>query len=98
MPRSICRLALLLSLFAPMASTAEQLTIPIGQTATAVSSDMPQRGDTKAAVTSRYGQPLKLSEGVGSPPIARWDYPAFSVYFETDRVLHAVQRKGSEQD
>ena len=27
------------------------------------------------------------------PPITRWDYPAFSVYFEHDRVIHAVARR-----
>jgi hypothetical protein len=29
---------------------------------------------------------------VEQPPITRWDYPAFSVYFEHDRVIHAVAR------
>jgi len=27
---------------------------------------------------------------VGKPPITRWDYPSFSVFFEHDRVIHAV--------
>jgi hypothetical protein len=27
---------------------------------------------------------------VGHPPITRWDYPAYSVFFEHDHVLHTV--------
>ena len=26
------------------------------------------------------------------PPITRWDYPSFSVYFEHDKVIHAVAK------
>jgi hypothetical protein len=31
---------------------------------------------------------------VGAPPITRWDYPNFSVFFEGDRVIHAVVTTG----
>ena len=31
---------------------------------------------------------------VGQPPITRWDYPHFSVFFEKDRVIHAVALGG----
>jgi hypothetical protein len=41
-------------------------------------------------VQGRYGEPSSRHAAVGSPPITRWDYPQFSVYFENDRVLHAV--------
>jgi hypothetical protein len=27
---------------------------------------------------------------VGKPPITRWDYPGFSVFFEGDRVIDTV--------
>jgi hypothetical protein len=43
-----------------------------------------------AAVQGRFGEPTQRRGTVGSPPITRWDYPQFSVYFEHDRVLHAV--------
>jgi hypothetical protein len=43
-----------------------------------------------ATVQSRYGEPTNRHSAVGDPPITRWDYPQFAVYFEHDRVLHAV--------
>ncbi len=52
--------------------------------------DRPSRGSTMSAVESRYGEPTSRHAAVGQPPITRWDYPQFSVYFEHDRVLHAV--------
>jgi hypothetical protein len=27
---------------------------------------------------------------VGKPPISRWEYPGFIVYFESDHVIHSV--------
>ena len=44
------------------------------------------------AVESTYGEPAQKHAAVGQPPITRWDYPSFSVYFERDRVIHAVVR------
>jgi hypothetical protein len=43
-----------------------------------------------AAVESRYGTPTARYPAVGNPPIARWEYPTMVVYFENDRVIHAV--------
>jgi len=37
--------------------------------------------------------PAERHEAVGQPPITRWDYPTFSVYFENDRVIHAVAKR-----
>jgi hypothetical protein len=58
----------------------------------------PQPGMTMTAVESTYGAPADRRGPVGGdvvqhPPITRWDYPAFSVYFEHDRVIHAVARR-----
>jgi len=30
---------------------------------------------------------------VGDPPISRWEYADFTVYFEYDRVVHAVLKR-----
>jgi hypothetical protein len=43
-----------------------------------------------SAVQSRYGEPVTRHAAVGLPPITRWDYAQFAVYFENDHVLHAV--------
>lgn len=62
--------------------------------ATAGSDDgRPTRGMTQASVTSKYGQPNSVNAPVGEPPITRWDYKGFVVYFEYDKVIHAVQKR-----
>jgi hypothetical protein len=58
----------------------------------------PRSGMSMTAVESAYGSPSQRHAAVGGavveqPPITRWDYPSFSVYFEHDRVIHAVARR-----
>jgi hypothetical protein len=50
----------------------------------------PQRGEKMPTVESRFGKPEKISGPVGEPPITRWDYPGYSVFFEYDTVLDTV--------
>lgn len=50
----------------------------------------PQRGITMDQVKARFGAPAKEYPAVGKPPITRWDYPSFSVFFEFNRVVHSV--------
>jgi hypothetical protein len=52
--------------------------------------ERPGRGLTMAAVEAKFGAPQTRHDAVGTPPITRWDYAAFSVYFEKDRVIDAV--------
>ncbi len=57
--------------------------------------DMPRRGLTMAQVEKRFGAPeRKLPvRGGGSrwqPPIHRWVYPGYIVYFEHKIVIHSV--------
>ncbi len=54
----------------------------------------PSRGMSMAAVESRFGQPASRHNAVGEPPITRWDYPGFAVYFEHQLVIHAVATGG----
>ncbi|HUL81839.1 MAG TPA: hypothetical protein VL131_06845 [Gammaproteobacteria bacterium] len=56
-------------------------------------SERPKSGMTMATVEKTYGEPAQKHAAVGQPPITRWDYPAFSVYFENDRVIHAVAKR-----
>jgi hypothetical protein len=56
-------------------------------------SDRPKSGMTMDSVEKAYGMPAERHEAVGQPPITRWDYPTFSVYFEHDRVIHAVAKR-----
>jgi len=50
----------------------------------------PERGARMQAVEARYGAPAERRGPVGKPPITRWDYPGFVVFFEYDRVIHSV--------
>jgi hypothetical protein len=50
----------------------------------------PRRGMTMSQVASKFGAPVTKVPAVGNPPISRWDYPGFVVYFERDHVIHSV--------
>jgi hypothetical protein len=52
---------------------------------------MPARGSTKASVRAKLGDPDRVVGAVGEPPITRWVYDEFTVYFEHNRVLHSVE-------
>jgi len=84
----ILRILLLLALGAATPALAETLSTETGDPGLAA--DRPNRGNTMATVQNRFGEPSNRHAAVGNPPITRWDYPQFAVYFENDRVLHAV--------
>lgn len=50
----------------------------------------PSRGSTMDAVKAKFGTPTQEVAAVGEPPISRWEYPGYIVYFEYDKVLHTV--------
>jgi hypothetical protein len=50
----------------------------------------PTRGMTMDQVSSKFGAPAAKVPAVGIPPISRWEYPGFIVYFEADHVIHSV--------
>jgi hypothetical protein len=54
---------------------------------------LPGRGMTKDQVENRFGSPSEKIEAVGEPPISRWVYSGFTVYFEYDHVIHAVNHR-----
>jgi hypothetical protein len=54
----------------------------------------PARGATMTTVEAKFGAPVARHPTVGVPPITRWDYAGFSVFFEKDRVIHAVVTSG----
>jgi hypothetical protein len=53
----------------------------------------PTRGMTQAGVEARYGAPSSVKAPVGDPPITRWVYSDFVVFFEHDKVIHAVRKR-----
>jgi len=50
----------------------------------------PHRGARMEQVVARFGEPAQRLAAVGEPPITRWVYPEYTVYFEDDRVLTSV--------
>jgi outer membrane protein assembly factor BamE (lipoprotein component of BamABCDE complex) len=50
----------------------------------------PGRGMTMDQVAAKFGAPTNKIPPVGQPPISRWDYPGFVVYFERNHVIHSV--------
>lgn len=53
----------------------------------------PAAGMSQASVQSRYGSPVSVQAPVGEPPITRWVYADFIVYFEYDKVIHSVLKR-----
>ena len=50
----------------------------------------PTRGMTMEQVATKFGPPATKVPAVGKPPISRWEYPGFVVYFEFEHVIHSV--------
>lgn len=50
----------------------------------------PASGMSMDTVKQRFGEPVEVYSAVGEPPITRWGYGGYSVYFEHDRVITTV--------
>lgn len=85
---------LMLSLLAPLSfAQAETLALPDEPSAAAIAT--PGKGMSMASVKKQFGQPVKTYKAVGGaskrqPPITRWDYSNFYVFFEHGHVVDAV--------
>lgn len=55
--------------------------------------NVPANGMDKAEVRTQFGDPEKVNAAIGNPPITRWDYGQWSVYFEYNTVLFTVIHK-----
>lgn len=80
---------LLISLSANV--SAEEIMMPAAEVETEeFSVQLPGRGMTMEMVQNKFGEALEKGETVGTPPITKWNYKNFSVYFESEYVIHAV--------
>jgi hypothetical protein len=84
-PQIAVMLAATLAAFAP--ANADELQMPAS---TSASSGTPSRGMSMEKVEAAYGAPSNRESAIGQPPITRWEYPAYVVYFENNIVLHTV--------
>lgn len=91
-PRAfLLTLALATPLLLPAGNAAADKLV-IENVAAGAASERPARGSSMARVEARFGAPATRSGPVGRPPITRWDYADFVVFFEYDHVVHAVGR------
>lgn len=78
-------------LFLASGALASQVAIPVGQQGGANSAvPKPRSGLSMDQVSARYGDPIQRVAAVGEPPITRWIYSAYTVYFENNHVIHSV--------
>lgn len=83
--------ALALLALSATAVSAEELNTPAATSSSQPPTvTVPARGTTKSKVEAQFGTPQDRTTPVGKPPITRWEYPGFTVYFEHDHVVHAV--------
>ena len=71
----------------------QTLVIESEPLAAAISHTIPTRGMTMENVEASYGSPAQKRAPVGDPPITRWEYTDFIVYFEYKRVIHSVPKR-----
>jgi hypothetical protein len=88
------RIAVVLACLGALAGTAVAETIVVDDQVMVREANVttPARGMSMRAVEERFGAPATRHATVGQPPITRWDYETFSVFFEHDKVIHAVAR------
>lgn len=87
--RTISLAALLLAAW----GTASADTLQMQGASADMNDGRPTRGMTQASVQSKYGSPASVQAPVGDPPITRWEYANMVVYFEYDKVIHAVVKR-----
>lgn len=81
-----------------MQVTADDLLINKVDKDRAADGTRPDRGMQMDAVLASFGEPVSRQAPVGDPPIARWEYADYIVYFEGDTVLHSVKKRQPDKD
>ncbi len=87
------RIVTVLALFFGASSLSVADTLDMEGLSPDQSSARPTRGMTAVSVESKFGSPQSKVAPVGDPPISRWEYQNFVVFFEYDRVIHAVVKR-----
>ena len=84
------------ALFAASLPCAYAYMLALPAPATAGDTVLPAKGSSMATVSREFGTPKLRHPAVGGdspkhPPITRWDYETFSVFFENQHVVDAVR-------
>lgn len=101
MKQMLKTLTLITALVAAPAAMADTLLIERAQEKPATA--LPIRGETASQVEARFGAPQERLDPRGGqkrqwPTINRWVYPAFTVYFEKQRVIDVVANQAAPNE
>ncbi|MDY6946906.1 MAG: hypothetical protein SXG53_14415 [Pseudomonadota bacterium] len=88
LPQLLAGLAVFIA--AASAPQAQTRTDELNTPAAASQTRGPARGMSMEKVEATFGAPTSRVPAVGEPPISRWEYPGFVVYFENQLVIHTV--------
>ena len=94
MTRTVLALMIGTAAFLAPVDTMQADVLLIEEVRQAESMQLPVNGMNKVDVRAKFGAPAQTHAAVGDPPITRWDYERWSVYFEHDLVLSTVLKKG----
>ena len=87
------RIVSAIALLAAFGAVANAETVKMDGISAGTNDGRPSRGMTQSRVQSKYGQPSSVKAPIGEPPITRWEYSDFVVFFEHDKVIHAVLKR-----
>lgn len=90
-------LLLITAIVMPLAAAAEATAAVPAKSEISSVGIMPHRGMTMEQVKQNFGEPVKIIAAVGKPPISRWIYDGFVVYFENNHVVHALMTTENTQ-
>jgi len=93
---SATSLALVLAVGVSAPLAAEQLQMPAEETMAPpadATMEAPLKGMPMAQVRQMHGEADEVIGPVGDPPITRWVYDRFTVYFEYSHVIHTVPNR-----
>jgi len=81
--------------FMATAGTTDADVLLIDEVRERMQRDLPGNGLSMNEVEQRFGRPNERRAPVGEPPISRWLYDDYSVYFEHDLVIESVLHHGA---
>ncbi len=86
---------LLMALAGPLVVTAANADVLAMPETTVSAANLPARGMSQTAVVRQFGEPARRHAPVGGgnaqhPPITRWDYDGWSVFYENSTVIDVV--------
>ncbi len=87
------RIVSAIALLVAFGSLASAETVNMDGAMTRSDDGRPSRGMSQESVESKYGSPVSVKAPVGDPPISRWEYANYVVFFEYDKVIHTVTKR-----